>query len=487
MDRVWRIVKALALGAGARRRAAALAALLTPVAAALALAVGFGGLTIPWAIGGFLALGACFAALAHRHVAGLEALESEIANLPKNGAGARAPESARALGGDLSDALAALRRKWAERGQELHALVAANAALLDAIPEALILTDGERRITRTNAAAHALFGDDILGRELEAVLRAPIVLDAVDAVFDGAKADAAEEVEFLLPGSVDRYFSARVVRLPAPAAYGDALLIAIFELTAIRRAEQMRADFVANVSHELRTPLATLVGFIETLRGPARDDPAARDRFLTIMNEQTSRMARLVRDLLSLSRIEENEHTPPTAKIEVAPLLAAAGDLLAFQARAKEIEIVFDVAADLPAVTGDADQLAQVFQNLIDNAIKYGRPKSRVRIAAQLVRPPEPAAALRPLPAGTRLVGKLAAERMVAIAVADEGEGIARDHLSRLTERFYRVDAGRSRQLGGTGLGLAIVKHIINRHRGALAIDSEPGRGSVFTVYLPTA
>ncbi|HJS33073.1 MAG TPA: ATP-binding protein, partial [Alphaproteobacteria bacterium] len=269
--------------------------------------------------------------------------------------------------------------------------------------------------------------------------------------------------------------------------YGDALLIAIFEMTAIRRAEQMRADFVANVSHELRTPLATLLGFIETLRGPAKDDAAARDRFLTIMNEQASRMARLVRDLLSLSRIEENEHTPPTAKVDIAPLLAAAGDLLAFQAQAKEIEIVCDVAPGLPAVIGDADQLAQVFQNLLDNAIKYGRPKTRVRLAAQLVRPSQPAAALRPLPTGARLVGKLSSERMIVIAVADEGEGIARDQLSRLTERFYRIDAGRSRQLGGTGLGLAIVKHIVNRHRGALAIDSEPGRGSVFTVYLPVA
>lgn len=487
MDRVRMIVKAFALGPGARRRAVTLAALMTPVVAALATAVGFGGLALGWAVGGFLALGACFAALAHRHVAGIEALEAEIDSLPTNDSGARAHASGRAAGGGLSNAIAALHRTWAARSMELRALVAANAALLDAIPEALILTDGERRITRTNAAARRLFGDDIDGRDLAAVLRAPIVLDAVDAAFDGIDAGAAEEVDFLLPGAVARYFSARVVRLPAPTANGDALLIAIFEMTAIRRAEQTRADFVANVSHELRTPLATLVGFIETLRGAAKDDTAARDRFLAIMNEQASRMARLVRDLLSLSRIEENEHSPPTARVEVAPLLAAVGDLLTFQARAKEIELVFDIAPGLPAVIGDADQLAQVFQNLLDNAIKYGRPKTRVRLAAQLVQPSEPAAAPRSLPTGARLVGKLSPERMIAIAVADEGEGIVRDHISRLTERFYRVDPGRSRQLGGTGLGLAIVKHIVNRHRGALAIDSEPGKGSVFTVYLPVA
>ncbi len=470
-----------------RRRAVVLALLLAPVAIVEAILVAFGGLAVSWAIIGFVLLAACLALLVELHFAAIENLTAEIENFPKGGRTAAAPVRSFASTGQLANAVAESRRRWIDHGDEMQALVAANEALHDAIPEALILIDGERRVTRTNAAAASLFGGAIQGRDLEAVLRAPIVLDAVDEAFERAPGGSAEEVDFLLPGSVDRYFSGRVVRLPAPTAYGDALLIAVFEMTAIRRAEQMRADFVANVSHELRTPLATLVGFIETLRGPAKDDAAARERFLAIMNEQANRMARLVRDLLSLSRIEENEHTPPTAKVDIAPLLSAAGDLLAFQARAKEIEIVFDVAPGLPAVVGDADQLAQVFQNLIDNALKYGRPKSRVRIATQLVRPPDPAAVLRPLPSGARLVGKLSAERMVAIAVADEGEGIARDHLLRLTERFYRIDAGRSRQLGGTGLGLAIVKHIVNRHRGALAIDSEPGRGSVFTVYLPVA
>jgi two-component system phosphate regulon sensor histidine kinase PhoR len=243
-------------------------------------------------------------------------------------------------------------------------------------------------------------------------------------------------------------------------------------VTAIKRAEFMRADFVANVSHELRTPLSTLLGFIETLRGPARDDAAARERFLGIMHDQATRMSRLVRDLLSLSKIESNEHSPPTTPVALAPLIAGVIDGLTLQAKAKNITVVVDMAGDLPPVIGDADQLAQVFQNLIDNAIKYGKPNTAVRISAQ--------SAARPLAAAGRLPA-----RLVAVAVGDEGEGIPREHLPRLTERFYRVDAGRSRQMGGTGLGLAIVKHIINRHRGALTIDSEVGRGSVFTLYLP--
>ena len=230
--------------------------------------------------------------------------------------------------------------------------------------------------------------------------------------------------------------------------------------------------FLANVSHELRTPLSALLGFIETLRGPARDDIPARERFLAIMNEQASRMTRLVNDLLSLSKIEESEHNPPVQSVALAPILGSVADALNFQARAKGMTIALDVAPDLPSIVGDADQLVQVFQNLIDNAIKYGRAQTTVRVS---VKKSQGAA------------GNIASGQVIAVAIADEGDGIPREHLPRLTERFYRVDAGRSRQLGGTGLGLAIVKHIVNRHRGALTIESEQGRGTTVTVYLPIA
>jgi two-component system, OmpR family, phosphate regulon sensor histidine kinase PhoR len=228
----------------------------------------------------------------------------------------------------------------------------------------------------------------------------------------------------------------------------------------------MRADFVANASHELRTPLSTLIGFIETLQGPAADDSDAQRRFLAIMQQQAERMSRLVDDLLSLSRIELNEHLPPTDHLALSGLLKTLSATLELKAAAHGMVIDLDVPDDLPPILGDAEQLAQVFQNLIDNAIKYGGPNTPITITAMR---------------SARVPGA------VAVAVRDHGDGIPRLHLPRLTERFYRIDTARSREMGGTGLGLAIVKHIVSRHRGVLEIDSEIGEGSTFTVHLVAA
>ena len=233
----------------------------------------------------------------------------------------------------------------------------------------------------------------------------------------------------------------------------------------------MRADFIANASHELRTPLTTLTGFIETLRGPAREDAEARERFLAIMHEQAARMIRLVEDLLSLSRIELNEHVMPQGRVALGPLLRHLADTLELRAGEHGMGIQLDLPPDLPEVLGDRDELAQVFQNLVDNGIKYGRAGSDITVVA--------ATGARP-----SYSGDSGGSPFVSVAVRDCGEGIAREHLPRLTERFYRVDTARSREMGGTGLGLAIVKHILNRHRGFLDIQSTPGTGSVFTVFL---
>jgi two-component system phosphate regulon sensor histidine kinase PhoR len=226
----------------------------------------------------------------------------------------------------------------------------------------------------------------------------------------------------------------------------------------------MRADFVANASHELRTPLSALSGFIETLESGAGEDTQTRKRFLGIMGEQAGRMSRLVNDLLSLSRIEMHEHAAPTEQVDVEGIVRSVADALQFRARDRKISINVEIGPNLPRVTGDAEELTQVVQNLTDNAIKYGRPDTDVTIGV-----------------------RAAPGEGVAIAVSDKGEGIPREHLPRLTERFYRVDAARSREMGGTGLGLAIVKHVVNRHRGRLAVDSTIGQGSVFTVTLPGA
>lgn len=334
--------------------------------------------------------------------------------------------------------------------------------VLHHLPDPLLVLDERRRIARTNEAADILLGPNLVDRDLAVALRQPPLLAAADAVLRG---EGDRFVEFDLTHPVERHFSARIVPLTPARADGSAVLI-LHDVTVLKRSERLRADFAANASHELRTPLASLIGFIETLRGPARDDLGAHDRFLGIMAEQSARMGRLVEDLLSLSKIEMNEHQSPTERVDVADLLSRVTNGLDQRAAGRGMMIRTVIPPDLPPALGDPDELAQVFQNLVDNAIKYARAGTdiTVEVAPSSKRP-----------------------TALAIAIRDHGDGIPREHLARLTERFYRVDTARSRELGGTGLGLAIVKHIVNHHRGLLEIDSELGRGSVFTIHLPTA
>ncbi|HVJ51464.1 MAG TPA: ATP-binding protein [Aliidongia sp.] len=353
-----------------------------------------------------------------------------------------------------------LVRLWRDRLQQVEADLASSDTVLLALPDPFILLNDRREVVRVNAAARELFGAQLIGRDLAAALRNPAVLNATDAVLKGGD---ARIIEFELSLPIDRTMRARIEPLPDRAVDRYAALVTLTDLTAMKRTEQMRADFVANASHELRTPLSTLIGFIETLQGPASDDHEAQKRFLSIMQQQAGRMARLVDDLLSLSRIELNEHLPPTQHAQISGLLRTVVTMLELKAAARCMRIALDVPAELPPIVGDPEELAQVFQNLVDNAIKYARPDTEITVSAG------PSAKLRP---------------GVAIVVRDRGEGIPRLHLPRLTERFYRVDTARSREMGGTGLGLAIVKHIVSRHRGLLDIDSEMGEGSTFTIHL---
>jgi two-component system phosphate regulon sensor histidine kinase PhoR len=368
--------------------------------------------------------------------------------------------TARELGRDVGRFARALRETVAESAEAR----ASAESVLSALPEPLLLIDAERRIVSANPSAVELLGPRLAGRDLGAALRVPAVLEATDAVLEGG---AGRAVEVDLPGSVERHLSAQVGPLRPPTSAGAAAVLTLTDITGTKRSERMRQDFVANASHELRTPLATLLGFIETLRGPARDDNAARERFLSIMAEQASRMARLVDDLLSLSRIELNEHLAPKQRVDLRRVLIAVADALEQRAAKRQMRIDLALPESLPDVVGDPDELVQVFQNLIDNAIKYGRSGTAVEVTAGA--------------SPRRLAGTLAAE----VAIRDYGEGILTEQIPRLTERFYRVDPARSRELGGTGLGLAIVKHIVNHHRGLLEIESQLGEGSVFTVHLP--
>jgi len=359
--------------------------------------------------------------------------------------------------------LSRLGRAWRNQFNTLSGRLEAAEAVIAAVPNPLILIDRNRRIVGANPASMEFVGQVTEPRDLAASLRNPAVLAAADAVLRG---DSARVVEFSVSVPVARTLEARLARIEQPTPEGAAVVLTLYDVTALKRAEQMRADFIANAGHELKTPLATLIGFIETLLGPARADTAARERFLGIMHQQAGRMARLVDDLLSLSRIELNEHVAPTAHVELASLIEHVAEALELRAAARGMAIDLSLPLDFPEVLGDRDELAQVFQNLLDNAIKYGKPSSEVSVSTVM-------------PATAR--------GLVGIAVADHGDGIPEEHLSRLTERFYRVDSARSRELGGTGLGLAIVKHILNRHRGRLDIASTPGAGSTFTVWLRAA
>ena len=361
-------------------------------------------------------------------------------------------------------------RAGASRSAEISANLDTIERILDAIPDPFLVLDRERRVVRSNAAARALLGGASTGRDLAMSLRQPAVLEAADRVLSG---EAEREVGFTLPGPVERYLAGRFVRL-ADGPPDAAVALAVFhDLTAVREAERMRADFIANASHELKTPLSTLLGSIETLRGPGAEDRAALDKFLPLMHSEAARMARLVDDLLSLSRIERNERTPPADRVDVCRSVRAAAENFRREADARDMTIALELSDSLDPVIGDGDELGQAWRNLIENAIKYGRAGSTITVGVRAIAADAtPAALVSEVPA-------------IAIAVTDRGEGIAPEHVPRLTERFYRVESARSRALGGTGLGLAIVKHIVNRHGGALTVESERDRGSTFTVFLP--
>jgi len=389
----------------------------------------------------------------------------------KIGAVARGEEPQRfpaALPGieELVEGLAQLARSLAERGALVERLRRADAAILEALPDPLLVLSAEREPLRANRAARELLGGRGDGTsppaDAAALLRHPALAEALDrALAEGAPARA----DLVLPVPVLREVAAQVIPIDPPLADGGRVVVVLSDRTRERAVERMRADFVANASHELRTPLASLIGFIETLRGPAADDPAAQQRFLAIMAEQAERMRRLIDDLLSLSRIELTEHEPPKGRCDVAAVARAEAEAMAPLLAARRARLVPDLQ---PAVAepADADQIGQVIRNLLDNAIRHGREGGTIRLATGV----GPAADGRP---------------GATITVADDGPGIPREHIPRLTERFYRVDKGRARSAGGTGLGLAIVKHIVNRHRGTLMIESEEGAGATFRVWLP--
>jgi two-component system phosphate regulon sensor histidine kinase PhoR len=395
-------------------------------------------------------LAALVVALIWRH--DLERLHRIATGLPTNPP--RLPEVDR-IAASLAQAAESARAEQARLG----GLLRAEKAITERLPEPLIMVSADGTVQRANEAARQSLGDDSA-----AVLRHPLLRGAIDKALSTGEPQAAD---LLFAAPVPREIHAMVTPMDAGLFQGGQASILLVDRTRERAVERMRADFVANASHELRTPLASLIGFVETLQGPARDDVPARERFLDIMAREAARMNRLIDDLLSLSRIEISEHQSPQGRIDFGQLVPRM--LAGFAPRIADRRVRLDLTLpDLPLIQGDADQMAQVLNNLLDNALKYGREGGCITVAVDAVSgPPWPG---RP---------------GVVLTVGDDGAGIPRAHIPRLTERFYRVDKGRSRAIGGTGLGLAIVKHIVNRHRGQLVITSEEGQGSRFSIWLP--
>lgn len=338
--------------------------------------------------------------------------------------------------------------------------------ILAALNMPAILIGSDERIVAARTAGLPISGGSIEGRHYVTALRQPGVLDAIKSCLARG---TPQTCPFQLRGSGgESTWLTNVAALIA--ADGDRHVLVTFQdVSAQEAAGKMRRDFVSNVSHELRTPLTAVLGFVETLRGAARQDPEAQARFLGIIDREARRMAQLVDDLLSLSRVEDDERRRPTELVDLGRIIETVVAGLAPLAEAQNVALVFEPPEGAITVPGDPRQLTQVMMNLISNAIKYGGADRAVEISLSAPQP-EPA-----------MQGEA-----VRIAVRDRGEGIAEYHIPRLTERFYRVDTHRGRDVGGTGLGLAIVKHIVSRHRGRLRIESTLGKGSTFAVLLPT-
>ncbi len=338
-------------------------------------------------------------------------------------------------------------------------LPAPAAARLDTVLEGivepvLVLADG--RVEEANAAARDLLGNHIIGQDVRLAIRHPAAAERLTAPPGGA---VSGPINLVGLGTLDQRWELRVTDI-----HDGRRVVHLIDQTGSYAAERMRVDFVANASHELRTPLASILGFAETLSEEDGADPAMRQRFLKVMVDEARRMQRLVEDLISLSRIEAEKYRLPDASVDLGDLIEEVFSELTDTHDPRAADIAIDLGDDVPHVTGDRVQLSQALHNVIGNAMKYGRAGTPVSV--KLWRYPN---------------------AMVRLSVGDAGDGVAPEHIPRLTERFYRVDPGRSRAVGGTGLGLAIVKHIVERHRGRLDIASQIGRGTVVTILLPAA
>jgi len=349
-------------------------------------------------------------------------------------------------------------------------------SIMEKLSDPLLILDSHNRILMANKSAHELLGNHILKQDISVFIRNSNLDEALLSAQTTGRTSSCE-IQFGRQNPKDYLTRIHLFDLTAnhdvyskeiDTPDKQYIFIALYDISAMKRTDKMRADFVANASHELRTPLASILGFVETLQGPAKNDPEAHERFLKIMFDEANRMSRLIEDLLSLSRIERDQHIPPSDKVNLTPLIERVINVLEPQAKDKNMIVtIFPSGPD--ELTGDHDQLTQVFQNLIENAIKYGRAGTEIKVSHFI----------NPITEGEFI------PKEINITIINEGAGIQAQHLPRLMERFYRVDSARSRSLGGTGLGLAIVKHIIQRHKGHIHFESVINSTTKVTLNLP--
>ncbi len=391
------------------------------------------------------------------------AQEEDVADMPTFGK--KDEESVRIVA-----AINQMRNIWTTRTEQLAAQTLSDAAVLDSLPDPLLMLDGDGTAIGANLAARELFGFNARGQKLTGLVDSPNLSDAADRVLSGKT--HKETLEITLR---QRVFSAKLERLPAVAKAGAVAVLTLFDMTARKQFEQMQADFIANASHELRTPLSVLSGFIETLQSTAKDDAAARGKFLSIMQTQAGRMSGLIESLLCLSRLQMNEKEKPVSAVDVPALLPSVKQMLDAKAVKSDMSIVLKPCAQTGTIRGSESELGQVFQNLTDNALKYGQAGGRVTVSCRVLNRDE-------IPE-IDLPDK-DAPAVYAVSVHNTGAPIPADALPHLFERFYRVAATKNKAVG-TGLGLAIVQQIVKHHNGAIGVESSIESGTVFTVYLP--
>lgn len=373
---------------------------------------------------------------------------------------------------EIVEAVNSMHRFWAAKTDTLEAQAISDTAVLDTLPDPIMMIDRSGNIIGANLSSRNLFGKNITSKNVEHLISSNNFIEAVAKVLK--KESESENLIFYIKKPVDQKLYAHIKQLPYQSKGRAVAVISLYDMTKAMKIEKMQSDFVANASHELRTPLAIISGFIETLQTTAKDDAAARDKFLKIMQEQAEYMSSLIENLLSLSKIEMSQDTLPEEKVDVKKIIEEVSQALELKAKAREISIHTFLDDNLPIITADEHQVKQVIQNLTDNAVKYGVAKSDLLIKAKIVEQIPPSKSF-----------KVAKGKALAISVNNKGPKIAPENLARLTERFYRMQEHKDLNIKGTGLGLAIAKHIILRHKGNLTVTSTSYNGTTFTIYLP--